>query len=94
MSRLLWQTARSGERLDPNADTDKGLELKESLYYSTAEYKQKQKVTMTKLAKPKLEETFKTRIKKLKTCDSHHPDMGTAMYDTDNPAANRGRQRA
>lgn len=57
LSRLLWQMVRSGERLDPNADTDNGLELRVSLYYGRAEYKQKQKVAMTKLAKPKLGET-------------------------------------
>lgn len=50
LSRLLWQMVRSG-------DTDNGLELRVSLYYGRAEYKQKQKVAMTKLAKPKLGET-------------------------------------
>lgn len=38
-------------------DTSDRLKLKVSLYYSKAKYRQKQRVTMTKLAKPKLEET-------------------------------------
>lgn len=67
LSPLLWQTARSRERLDPNADTDDGLELRVRLYYGGADYKKKGKGDNSRcLAKPKLGETYKTRIKKLR----------------------------
>lgn len=53
-------------RLQPNASTEDGLELRVSLYYGGAEYKQKQKGTETKQAKPKLGETWKNNNKENK----------------------------